>query len=208
LNINNFLSELNYRDGAMPTNRFKVLIPIPEVLVQDGSQQDARSIEFWCQSVTFPGYQIMTHNVRRHTYGPNEARPYVGNFQQVQLVFISDGASEMLNFFHTWTQYIIPHDSTFGIRTNSRYDAGGDAPVYHVNYKDSYTTDIIIDLYNHANEVTKSISLREAFPVNINPITFDWSDNNHYTNFTVFIEFLDWFDNFDRGSYRKNREAV
>lgn len=190
MDIEQFKSELNAKSGALPTNRFRMRVPLPEAMLALGYNQTSRSAEFWCQSVTFPGYQTMTHNIRRHTYGPNEARPFAGNFQQLQVIMIADGENEMWKMFDAWTQLVIPHDGRRGIRSVSDYTEG---PVYHVSYKNDYITDLKIELLRQDDEVAESITVREAFPVNINPITFDWSDNNIYTNFNVFFEFLDWY---------------
>jgi hypothetical protein len=187
MNIEGFKAEQNQRNGVLKNNRFRVIIPPAPVL---SSFSDVhRTLQFWCHGANFPGYQIQTHNVRRYTYGTNEARPFAPNFQQIQLQFISDGDTYCWEFFNHWMQNVLPHDADRGINSASLHTGG---PVYLLNYREQYVTDMYIEIYDAEGNAVKTVQIREAFPVNLNPIQLDWSFQNQFAGFNVFMEYLDW----------------
>ena len=180
-NIENFKAEQSKRNGVLRNNKFRVRPNPPPVLANSDL---SRSLEFWCAGVQIPGYQLMTHDVRRYTYGTNEARPFAPNFEPIQLLFYADGNDDILDFWHSWMSYIIPHDMSNGINNNG---------AYLLRYKDEYAVDMSITYFNELGEELKTITVRGAFPININSIPLSWMEQNSFVNFTVFIDYLDWF---------------
>jgi hypothetical protein len=187
MNIDEFTSEINYRNGLLRGNRFKINITPPFIL--SDLRDISRSLSFWCQGIAAPGYQLLTHDVKRHTYGPTEKRPFAPNFQQLQLTFMSDGNTDCWEFFNQWMQNIIPHDAGNGINSQSNYTSN---LVYLVEYKEAYAVDMEIVLFDETGDIIRKFFVREAFPSNMNPIQLDWANQNNYANFSVFMEFLDW----------------
>ena len=194
-NIEQFHSEVNNRNGLQRTNKFQVLIPPPQILLgrlgTDNTFKQNTGLHFWCQDVQMPGYQIQNGNVRRHTYGPNEMRPFAPNFQQVQMNFVCDGDMFNWNYFSAWLQCILPHDSEGrGANEKSRFGLGNS---YDLSYKQEYAVDFEIRLLDEAGNITLKLHLTEAFPSNMNAIPFAWGDSNNYATFSVFFEYLDWY---------------
>jgi hypothetical protein len=189
-NINDFKAEVNNRRGPMRTNKFLVTFPLPAALLNTNVASSGRTLEYWCESVSLPGYLIGTHDVRRWTYGPVEKRPLTPSFTDLQCTFINDNNSTVLNFFQTWQQQILPHEATNGINTlqNGGY-------VYELNYKVNYATDITIKVYNEAGEKTLDVVCREAFPAQIPDTPFSWADTNNVMRFPVVFHYLDWYYN-------------
>lgn len=181
-NIDNFQSDLNARNGLMRPNRFEVngFRDIPGVT----DRSLVRSLSLWCAAVQIPGYQFMTHDVRRYTYGTNESRPFSPNFEPIQLTFYADGNGEILDFWHNWMSYIMPHDMSAGINANR---------AYLVKYKDDYVTDLRITYYREDGTAIKSVAVRGAYPININSIPLAWGELNTHVTFSVFIDYLDWY---------------
>ena len=213
-NIDNFTAELNKRKGLMRSNRFLVTMAPPPVMIK----QDVsifRSLEFWCESVTLPGYLISTYNNKRYTYGPEEKRPIIPVFQPIQCVFNSDGNGDYVNFFNQWLQYIMPHDWYTSFNQNSRYSGS----MYEIEYKNNYCTDLIIQVYDSAGMSSKRDEMtinkdsnkvieggnelpileyvvKEAFPNQIYDIPFNWSDNQNI-KFQVNFDYIDWVERRD-----------
>lgn len=181
--IERFKSEHGARNGLLRNNKFKVMVTEPPGMVGNNSDV-ARSLEFWCAGVQIPGYQLMTHDVRRYTYGTNEARPFAPNFEPIQLLFQADGNGEVLDFWHDWMSFIMPHDMQGGLNENG---------TYLLKYPDDYVVDIQITYYRETGEEVKSVAIRRAFPININSVPLSWSEQNNFVTFTVFIDFLDWY---------------
>lgn len=194
MDIEVFKAQHGARFSVLPTNRFKVFIPLPAILLgkRPRNLATASSVEYWCESVQIPGYQILSHNVRRHTYGTNETRPFAPNFQPIELTFAFDGEADMWDLFNQWTQLILPHDTRDGdISKVSDYGLPGQL-VYELSYKDEYKTDMEIAVYDKKNFKVATYKLRDAFPSNLNAVPLSWNEQDNYSRFTVFIEYLDW----------------
>ena len=181
-NIETFKAEQNSKNGLMRNNKFRVMITPPPGLVD--SSETLRSHEYWCSSVNLPGYQFMTHDYRRYTYGSNQARPFAPNFEPAQLTIQSDGDGENLKFWHDWMSFIMPHDTFNGFNEDN---------AYMLEYRENYVTDVNIDYYGEDGFKINTVVLKEAFPVNINSIPMTWSEQNGFVSFAVFLDFVDWY---------------
>ena len=193
MNIEGFKSQINAGQGIMRNNKFLVRIPPPQVLFNTAQiAETSRALEFWCAEAQIPGYQLLSHNVRRYTYGTNETRPFAPNFQPIQLTFISDTSGEVWKFFDAWTQHILPHDATQGMSTDSAFGAVENQLVYELSYKHEYASDIEISVMDETGKTNLKFTVRQAFPSNLNMVPLSWGDQNNSVQFTVFIEYLDW----------------
>ena len=190
LNINEFVAKQNENNGYMRTNRFSVRMTAPPILIDRSNA--ARDIEFYCESTELPGYQMMTHDVRRWSYGPAEKRPFAPNFVQAALTMNVDGNMTNWTYFNDWIQAIIPHDrgDNGGIGSASQHGNGN--KVYELSYKKEYATDVLIDIYRTDGTIIRTTKLIEAFPSNINAIPVSWVDNNQIAQFVVYLDYLDW----------------
>jgi len=199
-NVSEFTSKINERNGYARTNKFEINIPVPTIIPKIGGEI-ARDLKFYCSDAVLPGYQIMTGNVRRHTYGTNEVRPFSPNFQQVQLVFNVDGDFDTWNYFNDWMQTIIPHDGA-NMDNNSEFSVG---KPYEIAYKKDYAVDMNIKVMSEDGFQIKEVFLREAFPSNVNLIQLSWADQNQISQFTVFIEYLDWSEQINKSESQPNQ---
>lgn len=206
-NIENFKSELSDKNGAMRNNKFLVTFATPPVLLKNSpSTPINRTIEFWCDSVNLPGYQLMQHDTRRWTYGPTEKRPFAPNFQSLQCSFLADGKGLVWNFFSTWMQRIMPHDTNEGFNSISGFNNGYP---YELDYKENYVTDLNILVFgdgrgelnvNSKNKTFEEPSIKlldiiciEAFPSQVMDINLNWADTNNVAKIGVVFEYRDWF---------------
>ena len=193
-NVENFKSELNKRNGVMRNNKFLLTFATPAVLRNNGPGLSInRSIEFWCESVNLPGYQLMQHDTRRWTYGPAEKRPFAPNFQSLQCSFIADGKGEIWTFFNDWLQSILPHDTDQGFNTRSTF---GGYP-YELAYKIDYVTELNIAVFDETGKKQINIICKEAFPSQVIDTNLNWADTNSTAKVGVVFEYLDWFTRYD-----------
>jgi hypothetical protein len=168
--INEFKSSFT-KDIARP-NRFDVSIPIPLVLLPYFSS--ARSLNYRCENATLPGRTFAT--TEQKTYGPIEKFPYLTTYTDIDLTFIVDDDMQQKIFFDGWMDYI-----------NPLYN-------YNIRYKSDYTTAITINQYDVQNKLTYSVNLYDAYPISINQMDLDWSNDGHH-KLVVTFAYTTWQNN-------------
>lgn len=193
--VNEFKSSLGQRGGPARFNKWLMTFTLPRIIYGDSdaifeNTQIVRDVEFWCESVNLPGYQLATNTARRWGYGPDEKRPYAPIYQPLQATFICDAEMGMLNFFNGWMQYIMPHD-WYNAGLNASFSSFGGGAQYHVEYKSLYATDITIQQYDPAGRLKLRYFVKEAFPSQVVDIGLNWNDPS-YGKFQVMFDYLDW----------------
>jgi hypothetical protein len=168
--INDFKSTFK-NDLARP-NRFDVDIPIPLTLLP--YLKTSSNLRYRCENANLPGRTLAT--IEQKTYGPVEKFPYMTTYNDIDLTFIVDGDMSQKVFFDAWINYI--------------------NPLYNNNfrYKSDYATDLRITQYDVKNEATYSVDLYEAYPISINQLDLDWS-NDSYHKLTVTFAYTKWKNN-------------
>ena len=191
-NIQDFVSEINNKNGLMRPNKFSLTMAPPPCLASRSGL--FRTMEFWCESTTLPGNMIATYDYKRYGYGPIEKRPQQSMFQPLQTIFNSDGKGEYIKFFNDWLQYIYPHNWYTSFNQPSPLNLSS---MYEVNYKQDYTTDIYVNVYNPAGgDPTLQYVLKEAFPIQIMDTSLSWNSPENMT-FQVNFEYFDWVEQKD-----------
>lgn len=206
-NVQEFKSEVSKRNGIMRQNKFLMTFVPPAAVTgraiqttgplggitggQRTNTDIGRSIEYWCESVALPGYQFMMGDTRRWTYGPIEKRPFAPNTVSLQSVFLSDGNGDMLKFFNSWMNNIIPHYVPNSFNSAAQ-GAGGMAP-YEVRYKQEYATDLHIYVYRPDGPVVLHYIVKEAFPSHITDLGMNWNAMNDVMRISVTFDYLDWY---------------
>ena len=168
--INDFKSSFK-GDIARPS-RFDVSIPVPVTLLP--YLKTSRSLEYRCENANLPGRTLGT--VNSNTYGPAEKFPYMNSYNDIDLTFIVDDSMNQKVFFDGWLNFINP-------LYNNNY-----------RYKSDYCTDLQITQYDVSNKPSYSVTLYEAFPVSINQMDLDWS-NEGYHKVTVTFAYTYWKNN-------------
>jgi len=168
--INDFKSSFK-NDLARP-NRFDVDIPIPLTLLP--YLKTANRLRYRCENANLPGRTLAT--LEQKTYGPVEKFPYMTTYNDIDLTFIVDGDMSQKVFFDAWLNYI--------------------NPLYNNNfrYKSDYATDLRITQYDVTNQASYSVDLYEAYPISINQLDLDWS-NDSYHKLTVTFAYTKWKNN-------------
>lgn len=169
----------SFRTDLARQNRFNVLVPIPIGLLNEsifGSSTTAsftsiRDLVFRCENANLPGRSLATADQR--IYGPIEKHPYLSTYNDIDLTFIvSDSMNEKF-LFDKWIEYINPTDTN------------------NFRYRDEYRTTLTINQYNVNDFPTYTVELFEAFPISINQMDLDWSNDN-YHRITVTFAYTYW----------------
>lgn len=192
-NINEFRA--NVRDfGYLDNNSFKVFVQTPPVLANAylGNQgtptqmyKIAENMSFRIDQVRAPGISLVTADVFRYGLGTTQKQPYTAQFNEVNISMLGDHYCEFWQFWYQWTRSIFQFSGTSG--------SAGTAPNYTAEYKDQYTSTIMIWVYDHFGNIIQKINLFEAFPTAIREFPLSWGDPNllkinvgiNYTEYTI-----------------------
>jgi len=169
-NINNFIN--SFQKDLARQNRFDVSIPIPLTLIQYRSI--SQQLTFRCENANLPGRTINTTDQK--IYNITEKFPNQTSYQDMDLTFIVGGDMAEKQFFDAWLELINPS-------TN-----------FNFKYKSDYATSITINQYDITNNLTYSVELIDAFPIAVNQMDLDWS-NDGIHKLTVVFAYTYWKNN-------------
>lgn len=165
--IQNFRS--SFVDELARPSRFKVKIGIPPKL---NGIIDAQTLSLRCENASLPGRSISTADLR--IYGPTEKFPYQSSYEDITLTFIVTGSMLEKTFFNTWMDYINPTQN------------------WNFEYKKNYVSDITITQYDISDNEVHNIKLIDAFPLSVNGMDLDWSNDNTYHKISVTFAYTYW----------------
>lgn len=168
-NISRFMSGFK-KDLARP-NRFDVMIPIP-IALSPFYLSTSKNLNMRCEMTEMPGRTFGTTE-RKIGSSPIERFPYQSIYNDVSMTFIVDGDMKQKLFFDQWMEYINPSST------------------YNYNYKQNYASDISITQYDMQNKVTYRAVLIDAYPLVLNQLDLDWS-NEGYHKLTVTFAYTKW----------------
>lgn len=207
--IANFRS-IVMRDDVLRNNRFRVRVPFPLGMFRPNMGEDrriAQELEMWCEAASIPTIGIQTNKVYRYGVGVPESRPYSKIFTDVNVTYIADGYNEKWKFFENWTNLIFNTNMEGGINEVSDLAGAGFGgfqgtnagymPMlpYELAYRDEYISDVIIDVFRPTGECVTSVTLRDAFPVAVSGLDFNWKDNDSYAKLQITFAYTDIYRN-------------
>ncbi len=168
--ITNFKS--SFTKDLARTNKFDVNIPVPLTLIPYLSS--AKNLNYRCEAAQLPGRTFAT--LEQKTYGPIEKYPYLNTYTDIDLTFIIEDDMNQKIFFDAWMNYI--------------------NPLYNNNfrYKGDYSTVVSVNQYDVTNNLVYSVNLYDAYPISINQMDLDWS-NEAYHKLTVTFAYTYWQNN-------------
>lgn len=180
--------------GVSRTNRFKVVINCTKFLDLpyfnlNAIQQNIleNRITLHCEGAELPGSSFATSDIR--FYGPTIQYPYDTLYPEVLLSFIVGADMLEKNFFDAWNYSI------------------QDPVNNNLNYKNTYTTDIVIHQLDQQNNTKYQITLINAFPLAINPMQLSYSEKDQYGKLSVRFSYDKWINN-DFAIQYKNEATV
>lgn len=184
-NINGFKSNIS-ESGVLHSNKFVVAFVSPKVMQNNTVDNQPvihteRLIQARAEAVKIPGIALIMTDVARYGVGPQQKMPHNATFTPNSISFISDKNGELYKYFYTWL--------------NKIFDFSGEGNIgasYTNSYKDDYTTDLHVYVYDQSGNQVKDIVMRRAFPESLNDVPLGWSNNGNLVKLTVTFSFRDW----------------
>lgn len=167
--IDNLLGAINKRHGFAHPNRFSVTFPELTGII-DPSQ--SRDFEFFCESTSIPGRQILTndYSATRQT----EKRPNGYANEDVNFVFNLTNDYFIRDVFNRWTNEIVDRDT------------------YEVGYRSDYSMDIEIHQLDEEDTKVYTCILKDAFPVTVQNIDLNNTTESSVQKLNVTMAYRDF----------------
>lgn len=206
-NINNFISSFGstqelsrpcnyYVDITPPTEFFTYLnqMKVTSDKLRNiwGELNDANDIKnlsrFRCEQTELPPRAFTL--VQQKTYGPLEFYPIQNIYNKTAMTFIcQDNMKEKL-FFDIWMEMICSTHPDFNYSNFvNPFSTGANPPRgmvrFDFNYKNAYTSDIIIRQNSLKGSPSYSVALRDAFPTEVYSMPLSWAQQNDYHRINV-----------------------
>ena len=166
LGVDDFKSKL-IGGGARP-NMFKAIVNFPAY-----AAGDTELTSFLCKGAQLPGSTIAQLDV------PFRGRQLkiAGDrtFENWTITVLNDTGMEIRNAMERWMNGINEHVANTGLANPTDYQA-----------------DMAIEQLNKAGDVTKSYTVRGAYPVNVSAIDLSYDSNDTIEEFTVEFAFQYW----------------
>jgi len=195
-NISNFKSNIeNY--GVLQNNKFEIYIRPPNILLNstlnDGNNQInindmIRLLKFRAEDVRVPGVSILTADINRYGVGPFHKFPFNAQVNEISLTFLSDRYGFIWQFWHNWLKTIFDFNGSDDATSGSR----NRQPTYATEYRDNYSSEMQIIIYDNVGEDYIKVNLHKAFPIAFRDNMLDWADNNELLNINVNISFTEF----------------
>jgi len=186
--LNNFLGTVSKLRGFSRPAYFYVEIAPP--LMMRGDSDSARSLSLLCESANLPGVSLATSDIRRYGYGPIEKKPYAPIFVDTTLTFFADASGLVQKFFYKWMNGIVKFDEMpYG--PLGQVGANQLAP-FEVNYKEQYSTDILVTTVDESNNDIITVRFTEAFPFFMGDISLGWGDTDSISRLPVTFTYFNW----------------
>lgn len=182
-NIKTFKANIN-DFGYVKNNKFEVFVQAPRFLqgksIQIGRQQVNfndlnRILKFRIDQVKSPSASIMSIDTNRYGVGPTQKMPFNAQYFDTSFYILLDKNTHLWDFWYNWINGIFNFNGQEPDGNN--LFLGGRIPNYTVEYKDEYTSTMVIVIYNDVGEVVKTINLYDAFPSSMREVLLRWNDN-------------------------------
>jgi hypothetical protein len=158
-----------------------------------GTLESTQDIEYRCINVSIPGLTMRTSDINRFGLGVSEKMPYSANYTDVSLTFLMDRYGDAYNFWYTWFNYIFGiNGEEDGQNVFGRINNQNKRSFYTAEYKDNYSATITINIYDADGNPNITAKLLKAYPITINDIALNWSENNNLIKLTTTITFREW----------------
>lgn len=176
LTMKNFWAVMDDHGGLAKTCKFATVIrPIGEYIRPYGSF--TRDLIYLTEVAELPGRGFMNIDVRY--YGPNHKLPFQTTYEDINLTFLCRTESQERGFFDDWMTIINPINS------------------FDFNYRDDYRAEI--DIYQFSEigdeddmpEAVYGMTLKNAYPILINPQPVSWGDDQ-FQRLIVTFTYTHW----------------
>lgn len=182
------------KNGVLQTNKFLVRFSSPRSISRLSIQgvgssratSSERLIQLRAEQARLPGVALTTADINRYGVGPFQKIPYNVQFTDTSITFLADKKAEIYNYFYTWLSSIFDFSGMNSGRLSSS------TPSYTADYKENYSTDIEVEIYDNYGNKVSVVKMKQAFPVSMNDIPLNWNQQNELLKITVGFSFRDW----------------
>tara|TARA_E500000318_G_scaffold57529_2_gene53370 strand:+ start:307 stop:996 length:690 start_codon:yes stop_codon:yes gene_type:complete len=189
--IDDFKSIFSKRGGAAQPNRFAIFMTPPSQTLLDFDLQgaasqllsgsfeptsfinDPRDIALLCESCSIPGKQVTTVDYSDYRQPIKLPNGYINT--DVDFTFLLTNDFYIRKMFDKWVDAIIPRNS------------------YRVNYRNEYSTDVVIQQLNRENVPVYGVRLTNAFPITLNAVELSNASTDEISKVTVTLAYEDYF---------------
>lgn len=175
--VSNFKSRV--RDWMRPYTYNVVISPPTGPVVVGPGARGAREIELRTEEIALPGASFATiDNHKPYGNGLMLTIPHSSTIQEIACVHNVDGDGNILQQFYDWANSIVNID--------------GDQK-FATNYLDTYTRDMLINIYDLDGRRVKRYKLNDAYPLSYDQVQMSWGGtetvklavNYRFRNYTV-----------------------
>ena len=167
--IDNLLGAINKRHGFAHPNRFSVTFPELNGLIDPSA---ARDFEFFCESTSIPGRQILTNDYSLTRQAEKRPNGYAN--EDVNFVFNLTNDYFIRDIFNRWTNEVVDRDT------------------YEVGYRSDYSMDIEIHQLDEEDTKIYTCILRDAFPVTVQNIDLNSTTESSVQKLNVTMAYRDF----------------
>lgn len=168
--INNFVSQSIFEKLVnLPNTIVSSLTDIFATQPQDEQSKTSnaslsRYLALQCETAELPGKTLMTQDAK--VYGPTFKVPYLTQYNDITLGFLSTNDFYERKLFDRWLEAINPSD------TNNLRFSKGESTRYMTNIKIIQYDDFIKQIY--------AVELIDAFPIGVSAQPLSWSEDNFH----------------------------
>lgn len=194
-NIKTFKENIN-QYGYLKSNKFEVYIQTPKFLQGKLIRINEREVNFnqlnnilkyRIDQVKTPSASLMSIDTNRYGIGPSQKMPFNAQYFDTSFYVLLDKKTDLWDFWYNWINGIFNFN---GQEPNgNNIFTGGRIPNYVAEYKDEYSTTMVILIYDDVGNVVKTINLYEAFPSSMREVFLRWNDNADLMRLTVTITY-------------------
>jgi hypothetical protein len=178
-----FFSGLNLLGGVARTNAFVVEIATPPGLKRVA---DARYFSLLCEGTNLPGINVgLDDRFLSHGYGVPQRMPWGVNFTDTNFSFYADNKGKISQMLHEWINQIVRFN-------DPDFERFGESPLFIVNYRKEYATDVVIKAYDQSRNTIMEYTLHDAFPATLYDQSVTWSDKDQLQRIVCRMVFTRW----------------
>lgn len=184
--LNEFISTVA-GEGLMRTSRFAVIFTLPSAMSEGKYNRELRKVLLYCDNINLPGMTLETTAAK--TFGEHREMPHNKLFDTINMGFYVDNSMSVKLLFDNWMGAIQdPVTRTF-------------------NYYKDYTTDIVVDVFDVADNSRYQVTLFQCYPKALNPIQMDYG-NKDVMKMTVAMNYKYWTSTATTNTYGGGPETI
>lgn len=161
----------SFKSELARPNRFEAFIPIPYILLPFYTE-GASQLTLRCESAELPSRALATVD-RKIGAVPIQKFPNQSLYNDMAMTFLVGGDMNEKLLFDAWLEVINPSSN------------------FNFKYKKDYVTEIAVKQYDVSNNLTYEVILIDAFPIAVNQLDLDWSNDGHH-KLTVAFAYTYW----------------